>query len=358
MAEGPNECVTRSAGPTAGSDLDEPASPRDADGESYRPQFTTPFSFGAYRLTSLIAIGGMAEVYLAHRLSDNVPFALKVLRTDFQTPDARQMCYEKFGCGAMEWEYGIGRRFSHPNVIRLFDHGRVDEVDYLALEYYGASTLGDHLTVDARERLFPHLSGIIEQCAEALGHMHAARFLHCDVKPSNFLLGEAHVVKLIDFDMAAPLLDPGEFKPPKWITASAGYISREQRHKQPLDERTDIYSLGMVIHVLLTGRFRFAERRDMWFEERKRTPLIPLPRRLNPDISEEMADLLARTLSDDKHNVRGRSRGFWRSFVESKSSICEMEGTRAQNVRRDHEAMTGPTVAQPSSHLIKEHDDQ
>ena len=136
--------------------------------------------------------------------------------------------------------------------------------------------------------------------------MHEAGFVHCDVKPANFLLGEHDRIKLIDFDICTPISDPADFRPPRWITASSGYIAYEQRRKLHLDERTDIYSLGMLIHVLLTGKMRFAERLHMTVREQNELPLVPLVRRLNADVSEGFADLLARMLSNDK-DVRPRT---------------------------------------------------
>jgi len=279
---------------------DEPATDRTnpANHAAHVAEWAVPTRFGDYRLQRLIAAGGIAEVYYAHR-NDELPCALKITRTEQRTREARARHLEHFGRPMLEWEYQVLQRASHANVIRAFDRGIVDDVDYLAMELFEAPTLDDLIKQGERERLPQEFSRIVEQCAEALGAVHAAGLIHCDVKPHNFLRDEGGLIKLIDFGSAIPIDDPENFHPRRWITASGGYISPEQRHKRPLDERTDIYSFGVMLHVLLSGEFPYAERRRMTSREQNELPVVPMVRRLNGDVSPQLEALLARMLSND-----------------------------------------------------------
>lgn len=266
-------------------------------------QFEVPRQFGDFRLLQVLGVGGTADVYAATSSHFEMPIALKIVRHDHRTAEARARHHEEVGCELLEWEFQVGRDLNHPNVMRVFEHGQVDDTDYVAMELFEAPTLDDYLhELEARGRLLPHFVQIIGQCAAGLGHLHAAGYVHCDVKPGNFLLGADCEVKLIDFDICTRIIDPKQFHPPKWIAATGGFISPEQRHKQPLDERTDIYSLGVLMHIWLTGEMPYAERRSMTVHEQIELPVVPMVRRLNGNVSEELADLLARMLSDEKEN--------------------------------------------------------
>ncbi|MCG8648680.1 MAG: serine/threonine protein kinase [Pirellulales bacterium] len=277
-----------------------PQTEHPADSEA---QFEVPCQFGDYRLLQVLGVGGTGDVYVAESPRFDEPIALKIAHPIVGAEDARARYYEKLGCDPLEWEFQVGQNLDHPNVIRIFEYGRTDGMDYLAAERFEAPTLEDYLyEPERRERLLLRFSQIIKQCAAGLGHLHQAGYVHCDVKPGNFLVGSNFEIKLIDFGLCKPIINNTLFHDPGWVAGTRGFIAPEQSEKIPLDERTDIYSLAVLMHIWLTGEMPYAERRSMGARELSETPVIPMVRRLNAEVSEELANLVAGMLSPEKEN--------------------------------------------------------
>ncbi len=203
---------------------------------------------GAYELLRPLGSGGMAEVWLARR-SDGAferEVALKI-------PRLRGMPEEMVNRFAREC--GILASLEYPGIARLYDAGVDDSgVPYIAMEYVQGEPLvawcnTRNLDVPARIRIFL-------QVLDAVGHAHAHQVLHRDLKPSNILVTERGEVRLLDFGVARLLLggSEGPLVTHVWGPAlTPGYASPELLHGEPVDLRSDIYSLGVVLHELLTG---------------------------------------------------------------------------------------------------------
>jgi serine/threonine protein kinase len=148
-------------------------------------------------------------------------------------------------------EYQISERVQHPDIVRLYELGVADDHAYLAMEYF---PLGD-----LRRRMTPGLSPlealeIAEQLAEVLAAIHAAGILHRDLKPGNVMMRTAHQVALIDFGLAKQAALELDLTDKGLIFGTPHYMSPEQGHGRVVDERTDLYSLGILLYEMLTAR--------------------------------------------------------------------------------------------------------
>lgn len=198
-----------------------------------------------HRFVRELAIGGTAMVYLAESERAGDMVVLKVLRDVAEGSDAHSQ-FSRF-----LQEYELISRIRHPNVVRIFDLGIADDHAYIAMEYFPR---GDLRTRIARPLPQAVALGYLAQMASALEVVHAVGVLHRDLKPGNIMLRADNSLALIDFGLAkqselrAAITGTGE------IFGTPYYMSPEQGHGQDLDERSDLYSLGVIFYEMLTHK--------------------------------------------------------------------------------------------------------
>jgi serine/threonine-protein kinase len=207
-----------------------------------------------YFVEKRLGAGGMGEVFLARDLALGRPAALKVIAPSLSGELRARLLREAEACARLE----------HPAIATFYEAGEADGVAFLAMEFVPGETLRDRLR---RGPLTVPQTLVVADCLlEALGHAHAAGVLHRDIKPENVMLTGDHLAKLLDFGIAR--LIGGEEAGSESATATAlteagavigtlGYMSPEQLKGEPLDERSDVFSLAAVLHEALTGRAAF-----------------------------------------------------------------------------------------------------
>jgi CheY-like chemotaxis protein len=208
-----------------------------------------PDCFGSVRIRGhhclrRLAVGGSSSVYLARDTRSGEQRVLKIFR---QVPDVVEgsTTFDRF-----LREYELVAHLRHPNIARIYDIGVADDHVYLSMEYFP----GGDLRARMRERLAPRVAlGYVRQMAAALGALHEVGVLHRDVKPGNLLLREDGSVAFIDFGLARQLRLESDITGVGAIFGTPHYMSPEQGHGAPLDERSDLYSLGVVLYEMLTG---------------------------------------------------------------------------------------------------------
>jgi serine/threonine protein kinase len=147
-------------------------------------------------------------------------------------------------------EYELVAHLNHPNIARIYDIGVADDHVYLSMEHFP----GGDLRARMREKLGARAAlGYVRQMAAALGALHEVGVLHRDVKPGNLLLRQDGSVAFIDFGLARQLRLESDITGAGAIFGTPHYMSPEQGHGAPLDERSDLYSLGVVLYEMLTG---------------------------------------------------------------------------------------------------------
>ena len=164
---------------------------------------------------------------------------------------------------------------AHPNVVRIYDLGVADDHAYITMEYFPA---GDLRTRIRRGLDIPNAGHMLRQMCEALGAIHSVGVLHRDLKPGNVMLRADGTIVLIDFGLAKQIELDAEITATGEIFGTPYYMSPEQGHGRDVDERSDIYSLGIIFYEMLTGQKPFIAPTPMAvIYKHSHTPLPALP---------------------------------------------------------------------------------
>jgi len=237
----------------AGDFIEQPAIARDAyvllSAEAGR-------EIGPYRIIERLGAGGMGEVYLAHdrRLSRLV--ALKLLPVYFASDAARLRRFQS--------EARAASALNHPNILTIYEVGESDGVYFIATEFIDGKTIGELMreqSLSLEETL-----DCVYQVASALAVAHAAGIVHRDIKPENIMRRQDGLLKILDFGIAKLLETPDDSHNTTGretqtetglVLGTVNYMSPEQARGLSVDERTDIWSLGVVLYEMLAGRLPF-----------------------------------------------------------------------------------------------------
>ena len=198
-----------------------------------------------FEVQELIAEGGMGAVYKVLDIKLDRVVALKVVHSHLSS-DADFL--ERFRDEARK----TARLQGHPNIVQIFDVANDHGTEYLVMEYFPSTNLRDQLRSQGKFPLQDAVN-ITQQIAQALVKSHACDIIHRDIKPANILLDKHQFVKLTDFGIAkalsdAPLTSTGQ------LIGTLKYMAPEQARNTALDGKTDLYSLGMVLYELITGK--------------------------------------------------------------------------------------------------------
>ena len=243
-----------------------------------------------YAVTSRLARGGMSTVYLAvdQRLDREV--ALKVLHPHLAADD-------NF-LGRLGREAKAAARLSHPHVVGVLDQGNDAHTAYLVMEYIKGHTLRDVL----RERgaLPPRLAlALIDPVVEGLGAAHAAGFIHRDVKPENVLIADDGRIKIGDFGLARAVTSSTSTGA---LIGTVAYISPELVLGRPADARSDVYSVGIMLYEMLTGRQPFEGEVPIQVAYQHVNGAVGPPSDLVPGLAGEVDELVQWCTANDPEN--------------------------------------------------------
>jgi serine/threonine-protein kinase len=233
-----------------------------------------------YQVISLVASGGMASVYLANDQVLERKVALKVIHPHL----AKDKSFvEKF-----QREAKMAAQLSHPNLVNVFDQGTDGDVIFLVMEYVPGITLRDAMndfgSLDTKKAL-----EIIEPLTEALAAAHSAGILHRDLKPENVFLSDGGKVKLGDFGLAREI---SEHTQTGSVVGTVAYLSPELVLRGQADARSDVYSLGVMIFEMLTGKQPYQGEQAVQVAYQHANENIPAPSTLNPSVPELLDEIV------------------------------------------------------------------
>jgi len=271
---------------------------------------------GPYRIIEQIGEGGMATVYKAYQASMDRNVAIKVLPS--QLAESAEFT-QRF-----QQEARIIAKLEHPHILPVFDYGESDGVTYLVMRYLDAGTLrekmenGRPLPLSEIDRLFTQLAG-------ALNYAHSYGIIHRDLKPSNALIDSHGNLFLTDFGIAKLL----ESASPRLtqtdaIMGTPAYISPEQAQATKVNQRSDIYSLGIILYEMVTGRVPFVAETPLAVILKHVSDPLPPPSTLKPDIPEAIEKVVLKALEkrpEDRYATVNEFLSAWKRALDEARSM-------------------------------------
>jgi predicted transcriptional regulator len=244
---------------------------------------------GRYTLQHEIGAGAAGTVYKAWDSLLQTQVALKLLRPECTAnPDALERVRQ---------EILLSRDIGHPNILRIYHLGAFEGRTYLTMQWIKGATLAELIT-DRAPLPLETVLGVSSKLASALAAAHGRAILHRDIKPSNILLGDDGEPYLADFGLARLIGEHGITSHGLFV-GTPHYASPEQVALEPLDERSDLYSFGVVLFEMATGRRPFAAATVQEMLDMQRSAPPPDPRSITPSVPAALAELILRCLEKE-----------------------------------------------------------
>lgn len=259
-----------------------------------------PERVGKYRIMRELGRGATAIVYLAENPHYPDPVAVKHVKFDDKARDEAK--WNRRRLKLLKAEEAVASRLDHPNIIRIFEAVVETDEAYVVMEYFPGLTLERYCTF---EHLLPihRVIGIIFKCCMALDHAYRNGIVHRDIKPANILVDDQDNVKITDFGLALNISKKIETDSTFIMgVGSPAYMSPEQIKGYPLNQKTDLYSLGVVLFHMLTGRLPFRAANPAQLVYKIINADQPSVSQLNPDVPEQMDAVIRKALEKDLYS--------------------------------------------------------
>jgi tRNA A-37 threonylcarbamoyl transferase component Bud32 len=270
---------------------------------------------GRYKLEAKLGSGGMSTVYLARDTTLDRPVAVKVMHREM-SEQADQL--ERF-----RQEARAVAKLSHPNVVAVIDAGEDGGHPYIVFEYVEGETLKQRINrvgaLDAQEALAYAI-----EVARGLTVAHARNMVHRDIKPQNVLIDSEGRAKLTDFGISRQLEQDGMTATGR-VLGTTDYVAPEQAMGHPVDQRSDVYSLGVVLYEMLTGQVPFSADSQVGVAMKHVNEDLPDVQQQRPDLSAAAAITVERATAkdpDDRYQTVGE-------LIDDLSTALEVEAARA-----------------------------
>jgi serine/threonine protein kinase len=246
---------------------------------------------GKYRLVTRLGGGGMAEVYKAYHPGLYSFVAIKTLHSHLA---GKADFIERF-----QSEATVVASLHHPNIVHVYDFDRVDDIYYMVMELIEGPTLKTELReYQAEGRLFTlvEIDRIFGELASAIDYAHARGLVHRDLKPANIMFTAERRVVLTDFGIAR-IREAIGHTITGTVVGTPAYMSPEQAQGEQTGARSDIYSLGVILYELVTGRVPFVANNDLALLNKHASEPPPLPTTVNPNVPEAVERVICQALS-------------------------------------------------------------
>lgn len=294
-------------------------------------------TLGGYQVIRQVGKGGMATVYKAYQPSLDRYVALKVMPAYYAQQD--EAFLKRF-----QREARAIAKLRHPNILIVLDFGEQEGITYIVMEYVDAGTLNDRL---GQPLPMDEIAVIIDGVAGALDYAHDQGIIHRDVKPSNVLLPKPDWPLLTDFGLAK-IVGGSKLTTSGMMAGTPAYVSPEQGRGDRVDNRTDVYSLGIVLYEMATGVVPFSAETPMAVVVKHIIEPLPLPRSKNPELPESVERVILKSL------VKNPEDRFQRAgdMADALRKAVEAEGLPTPTVERQAREIVEETVAPISKPMI------
>ncbi|MDP4171455.1 MAG: Stk1 family PASTA domain-containing Ser/Thr kinase, partial [Bacillota bacterium] len=244
---------------------------------------------GRYKILDMVGGGGMANVYLAHDMILDRDVAVKMLRLDFANDEEFIRRFHR--------EAHSATSLAHPHIVNIYDVGEEDDLYYIVMEYVEGQTLKQYIQQNSPLRVEDAVK-IMKQLTSAISHAHHNHIVHRDIKPHNILVDRDGNVKITDFGIAMAL-SATSITQTNSVMGSVHYLSPEQARGGMANRKSDIYSLGIVMFELLTGRLPFSGESAVSIALKHLQSETPSVRRWNPDIPQSVENIVLKATAKD-----------------------------------------------------------
>ncbi|WP_313163004.1 Stk1 family PASTA domain-containing Ser/Thr kinase [Sedimentibacter sp.] len=285
-----------------------------------------------YEIIEKIGGGGMSYVYKARCKVLNRFVAIKILRDELTSdPDfVNKFKQESLSAASL----------AHPNIVNIYDTGIEDDIYYIVMEYVKGETLKKYINRKGRLSEQEAIK-ISRQVAEALKHAHSNNIVHRDIKPHNILITEEGIAKVTDFGIARAATS-STINNTSNVIGSVHYFSPEQARGGYVDDKSDIYSLGIVMYEMVTGIVPFdADNHiSVAMKQIQEKPVLPTKKAKNLNISKSYEDIIMKCL--EKHQSFR-----YQNIDDLIKSLDSLNGFNAGNSTEDDEIIDSPTMVIP-----------
>ncbi len=249
-------------------------------------------TIGQYQIIERLGRGGMADVYKAYHTGLAVYRALKVIRPEFVAEEGFRERFQR--------EAQAVATLRHSNIVQMHDFGVQDNLYYMVMEFIAGQDLKSYLARHGQMRPFNEVVGIIEQVGSALGYAHQRGVIHRDIKPANIMLTTEGQAILMDFGIAKMLTMEERMTQTGVGIGTPAYMSPEQARALPdIGPSSDIYSLGIVLYEMLTGKVPFSADTPLAVMLKVVSDALPPPREFSPDIPDVLQGVVFKATAKD-----------------------------------------------------------
>jgi hypothetical protein len=256
-------------------------------------------TLGKYQINERLGRGGMAEVYKAYHPQLERYAAIKVLHGFLAEGQDFQMRFQR--------EAKAIAALRHPNIVQIYDIDIQDENYYMVMEYIDSGTLKDRLIQASGPLPINAMAHIFRQIASALNYAHSQGVLHRDIKPANVLLDKSSRVVLTDFGIAR-IVSETQFTVTGTLVGTPAYMSPEQGKGLQISTPSDIYSLGIILYEMVTGKVPFDADTPLAVIHKHINEPLPAPRTLREDIPGALENVILKALAkeaDERYQTAG-----------------------------------------------------
>jgi len=244
---------------------------------------------GRYKIIRLIGGGGMANVYLAYDSILDREVALKLLRLEFASDEEFIRRFYR--------EAQAATSLAHPNIVSIYDIGEENEFYFIVMEYVDGQTLKEYILENKNPNI-DEVIDIMKQLTSAISHAHQNQIIHRDIKPQNILIDRNNIVKITDFGIAMAMTATS-ITQTNSVLGSVHYLSPEQARGGMANRKSDIYSLGIVMFELLTGRLPFQGESAVSIALKHLQSEVPSVRRFNPQVPQSVENIVMKATAKD-----------------------------------------------------------